>query len=574
MFAATRRWFRRNRTPIAISVGVVGAGYVVTQYVLNKLNDARERMSGDRIAKENLRRRFQQNQEDCTYTVLALLPTATTRILESMDVEKITLEIQQMKGGNGSKSVKSRSGDSMSLPETIGLTDEDGRSIVSTSESGVHASQITIPSASQTEGEQPQPDKPRRTKRQLWGDVTISSITRAYTLIYTLGLLTMLTRVQLNLLGRRSYLSSVVSLATGSNTATISLENNDDDNSAQAYGDDFEVNRKYLTFSWWLLNKGWLDVAQRVEAAVRQVFGQTSPRDQLTLETFAAMTGQVRRLVEGSAAFSDPAAPATTGGGGAPTKWLSFLLPPPDMEEYVLKESGILDDSAASATQAHGEGQTSEQEQLQPSPSSPSSTTSLRRLLDETSDLIEAPTFTHVLTQILDAGFQKLLDNKLAQGAFEQPPPPPSELAATAVAAPQPQLTMDANGVGVGQKKVLLPKCLSVLTRQAHAIGAGVPNEYLQVMEAVRDLEGFAALVYSSNWENEVRDEMPAPSSSAGGYSLATSTTAADSSVRQSRVLGQGEAETAEGEGSLVLVDPSQGSSFENAWARATEKGT
>lgn len=52
MFAATRRWFRRNRTPIAVGVGVVGAGYVVTQYVLSKLNDARERMSSDRIAKE------------------------------------------------------------------------------------------------------------------------------------------------------------------------------------------------------------------------------------------------------------------------------------------------------------------------------------------------------------------------------------------------------------------------------------------------------------------------------------------------------------------------------------------
>lgn len=107
--------------------------------------------------------------------MLALLPTATTRILESMDVEKITLEIQQMKGGNGSKSVKSGSGDSMSLPETTGMTDEDGRSIVSASESGIHASQITVPPASQTEGDQPpQPDKPRRTKRQLWGDVTIS----------------------------------------------------------------------------------------------------------------------------------------------------------------------------------------------------------------------------------------------------------------------------------------------------------------------------------------------------------------------------------------------------------------
>jgi peroxin-3 len=52
MLSATRRWFRRNRTPIAIGVGVVGAGYVVTQYVLSKINDARERMSSDRIAKE------------------------------------------------------------------------------------------------------------------------------------------------------------------------------------------------------------------------------------------------------------------------------------------------------------------------------------------------------------------------------------------------------------------------------------------------------------------------------------------------------------------------------------------
>lgn len=48
MFAASRRWFRRNRTPLAIGLGLVGAGYVATQYVLRKLNDARS----DRIAKE------------------------------------------------------------------------------------------------------------------------------------------------------------------------------------------------------------------------------------------------------------------------------------------------------------------------------------------------------------------------------------------------------------------------------------------------------------------------------------------------------------------------------------------
>lgn len=110
--------------------------------------------------------------------MLALLPTAATKILETLDVEKITLEIQQMKGGgNGaSKSVKNGSGDSMSLPETIGLTDEDGRSIISTSDSGIHASQITMPTMEG--GEQSQQEKPKRTKRQLWGDVTISCRSR------------------------------------------------------------------------------------------------------------------------------------------------------------------------------------------------------------------------------------------------------------------------------------------------------------------------------------------------------------------------------------------------------------
>ncbi|MBE3042576.1 hypothetical protein IMZ48_08365 [Candidatus Bathyarchaeota archaeon] len=51
MFGATRRWFNRNRTPLAIGVGVVGAGYFATQYVFSRIKDARERMSSEKIAK-------------------------------------------------------------------------------------------------------------------------------------------------------------------------------------------------------------------------------------------------------------------------------------------------------------------------------------------------------------------------------------------------------------------------------------------------------------------------------------------------------------------------------------------
>lgn len=55
----------------------------------------------------SLRRRFQQNMEDCTYTIMALIPTVGTRILEEMDVERISLELQsraKKPTGQGTKS--------------------------------------------------------------------------------------------------------------------------------------------------------------------------------------------------------------------------------------------------------------------------------------------------------------------------------------------------------------------------------------------------------------------------------------------------------------------------------------
>ncbi|KAH6636168.1 Peroxin-3 [Chaetomium tenue] len=575
MFAATGRWFKRNRTPIAIGMGVVGAGYVVTNYVLGKLRDARERMSSDRIAKENLRRRFEQNQEDCTFTILALLPTATTNIIEALDTEKITYEIQQMKGSATARTRSIGSTSPPSMSET-NATDDDGRSIITVSaqsEGGMHTTQISVATPSSTavsEGgaaDTPQtlmvppmvPPKPRKTKRQLWDELTISSITRAYTLLYTLSLLTMLTRIQLNLLGRRSYLSSVVSLATGGNgtPGTISLENNDDDSSDQAYGTDFDVNRRYLAFSWWLLNRGCVDVMQRVEGAVRKVYGHLSPRDTVTLDTFAKLSHDVRRLIEGSAPTK-----------GAGTAWLPYLFPPLSLEAFVLQESGVLVPPEA-GNPPRG------QPNLTPvPPASPSSAASLRRLLDETADLIESPHFAHVHTQLLDAGFAALLEHKLVEGVFDS---------ATLGADP-------LGGAGtVVSRAVLLPKILSVLTRQAHAIGRGMPNEYLQAMEAVPDLEGFAAVVYSSNWQAEI---VPEDDRAAGvGIGVGVDAGAADSASSVStKVAGspppppppgpkalpleKKEAGGEAGEASLVIVDKTgeEGKTdlFDSAWEKAS----
>lgn len=52
MIEATRRWLRRNRTNLLIGAGVLGAGYLAGQYVIGKIQEARQRISEDRIAKE------------------------------------------------------------------------------------------------------------------------------------------------------------------------------------------------------------------------------------------------------------------------------------------------------------------------------------------------------------------------------------------------------------------------------------------------------------------------------------------------------------------------------------------
>lgn len=455
-----------------------------------------------------------------------------------MNTEQITLEIQQMKATKAIKNGGNESAAPPSLADTT-LTEEDGKSMAGQSESGVHPSQIPTSSPFNAGGEtNKEAPKLRKTKRQLWDDVTISgklrplnvsicrqltcqtAVTRSFTLIYTLALLTMLTRVQLNLLGRRSYLSSVVALATGGQHGTISLENNDDDNTEQAYGSDFDINRKYLTFSWWLLNKGWKDLMHRVESAVRTVFGSLSPRDLLSFERFSELTMEVRKLVEGS-----------TNEERRKSDWLHFLLPPRDMEDEVIKESGILDETA----------------NHDPEHSPAASQAILRRLLDETADLIESPSFTHVLTLLLDAGFSYLTDNKLATAAFELP-------ASDGIVTPELKDQQRS-------KVILLPKIMSVLTRQAHVIGDGMPNEYLQKMETVRDLEAFAAVVYSSNWEQEIRtdDELMASAIDLGAPQTG-------GKITQSQTQTQTQTN---GESSMVVVD-SQGG-FENAWGRAMD---
>lgn len=98
-----------------------------------------------------------------------------------METERITYELQQQKAAKSARNGEINPSELGSGPPSV--TDDDGRSMASLqSESGVHASQMAIPSASAVgEGQQDggqQAQKARKTKLQLWNDLKISCKSR------------------------------------------------------------------------------------------------------------------------------------------------------------------------------------------------------------------------------------------------------------------------------------------------------------------------------------------------------------------------------------------------------------
>ena len=185
--------------------------------------------------------------------------------------------------------------------------------------------------------------------------------------------------------------------------------------------------------------------------------------------------------------------------------------------------------------------QISRPQDLTPMPTAPasppsSSTTSplLRRLLDETSDLIDSPIFTNILTLLLDATFSHLIDTKVRSEAYKVAP---------LTSSPTPESRIfDITDPDPLTASTKLATILAVMSREAHKIANGVPNEYVQAIEAVSELEAFAAVIYSSNFEVETRFEN-------------TITSNSSASGRKDGTAGVGKGEKNEKAGDVVAAD-------------------
>lgn len=117
----------------------------------------------------SLRRRFEQNQTDCTYTVLALLPTATDNIIEALPVEELTKELQKKRAERLARLNPGEATGSDMTSVSPSVTEDDRKSLSSfQSEGYVHASQVT--ESGDAEGQ----PRVKRNKTQLWNEVKIT----------------------------------------------------------------------------------------------------------------------------------------------------------------------------------------------------------------------------------------------------------------------------------------------------------------------------------------------------------------------------------------------------------------
>ncbi|KAI9880839.1 MAG: peroxin, partial [Watsoniomyces obsoletus] len=114
-------------------------------------------------------------------------------------------------------------------------------------------------------------------------------------------------------------------------SSVISLEDHDDATASINFGNDFETNRRYLTFSWYLLHRGYGQILEKVRSAVEEVFGSVSPTEGITAGRLSELVLAVRRQMEGSSEQERYA-----------TRWLPYVLPPREEEDAVLVESGVI----------------------------------------------------------------------------------------------------------------------------------------------------------------------------------------------------------------------------------------
>ncbi|ODQ81864.1 hypothetical protein BABINDRAFT_165380 [Babjeviella inositovora NRRL Y-12698] len=406
MFTYLRTLAHRHKRKLIVTTSIATLVYLAQWYVRKRIADFQARLSEEKFAREQIRRRFEQTQKDAYYTILSLLPVMAAPIFERLPVENITksLQMKRAPGATPASSVNI-------LNVAVSLNDEA----------------LDAYSA--------------KSKAELWTELKIQSVTRLLTLVYASSALFVITRLQLNILARRSYLESAIQVANskqGSALTGLTLLFSAPRAAPQAQTDedeeDYYCEQAYVSMSWWLLNHGWMALHEKVQAAVEGVFADVSPRSELSIDDLSSLLADTVDVIEMNNKH----------------ELLSSFFPTNiELEMFVLRHT-----NPEMVHALHDRGST------------------LRVLTDETKRYIFAePTFL-VFNRLVNVNIDTLLNNIL-------------------------------NNVGDNTAgKFKLASLLAQITKQSNELAkANGINDYLANMDALPELDELSAGVYS-NFDN------------------------------------------------------------------------
>lgn len=250
IFSSLSGFFNRNKRRILITSAVSVSVYLlINEFVIKKFRNYQQSLRQELLFKQQIKQRFIQTQQDCYYTIIALLPVLATPIIDALPVELITQALRLKKSG-GYKSSTTNENNELTT-DNLNLLDNNNDPELKLS--------IYM----------------NKSKIELWNLLKIKSITRILTLMYTMSGLLLITRLQLNILARRSYLESAIQMA---GVKSINHEIDPHEN--------YIIEQSYLSLSWWLLNKGWMNLNSIIEALVIAKFEKITPKSELSVESF------------------------------------------------------------------------------------------------------------------------------------------------------------------------------------------------------------------------------------------------------------------------------------------------
>ncbi|QLQ80915.1 hypothetical protein HG537_0E02700 [Torulaspora globosa] len=333
---SSRNVLQRHRGKLLTSVGIVAtlftAGSVCVYLVKRWLYKQQLKITEQHFIREQIRRRFTQTQEDSLYALYELIPVFAMVLAKKLDLEELVIALRDKKLNKaGSQKVRNGDNDVLSSGISTSVTEIDN-------------------SMGKLEG------KSQKTKAELWNELKTKSLIKMVTISYTISALLLLTRLQLNILTRREYLETAIKAAVekesglsdgksvvgwiwglwkGNDTKSTVTEAIDDSKTkpAAVSKNSYINEQAFLSLSWWLLNRGWQDFETIVEENVEKQFGQLNPRDTLSITEFSEKLTEVFRDT------NKQLFPDATNEQNDTGKLQTILLPRPDLEDFVLKQT-------------------------------------------------------------------------------------------------------------------------------------------------------------------------------------------------------------------------------------------